>query len=65
MFSREKNEILEQKNQHCETVKLLENEINNSKLHIENLKSEVTTIMDQFEITRNILNQRVCLDLFI
>lgn len=61
MISREIDEISKQKNQHSETIKLLDNEINKCKLHIENLESEVATIMDQFEIAKNALNQLVCL----
>lgn len=52
--------MIKQRSYQCETIKLLQNEINKCNLRKKELEDDVANIMMNFETTKNALNQSVC-----
>lgn len=64
MCFREIDELIKQKNYQIETMKSLENEINKLNLRKKDFEIDASTIMEEFELAKNKLNQIVCIIIY-
>lgn len=60
MCSREKDNMVKEKSHHCETIKLLENEINKCRIRKNDIENEVVNIIKSFETIKDSFNKLVC-----
>lgn len=54
---KEKDNLVKERSHHCETIKLLENEINNWRMCKNDIETEVATIVKSFETIKYSMNK--------
>lgn len=61
IFSRERDNLLKEKSHQSKTMKMLENEINKCLVRKNEIETDVTCMIENFEATKHALNKRVCI----
>jgi len=59
VYFRAKDKLIEEKNCHCEAIKLLEEEINECLTQKNEIETQITAILEEFEKAKNTIFKKV------